>query len=86
MAALSVPRSLTGLKPQAPGHQISPLPLLLAPENPVFVGQAGGLARFLAAGELVRTVGQETDDVLSRLIGDGQSSDVAVRGALVSRN
>ncbi len=49
-----------------------PLPLLLAPENPIFAGQAGGLVRFLPAGELVRTVGQETDDVLRRLIGDGQ--------------
>lgn len=57
-----------------------PLPLLLAPENPVFAGQAGGLVRFLPAGELVRTVGQETDDVLRRLVGDGQSSDMAIRG------
>ena len=46
-----------------------PLPLLLAPESPVFAGQAGGLTRSLSAGELVRTVGQETDDVLSPLIG-----------------
>lgn len=51
-----------------------PLPLLLAPESPVFAGQAGGLARFLSAGELVRTVGQETDDVLGGLIGDGRKS------------
>ena len=61
-----------------------PLPLLLAPEPPVFAGQAGGLARFLPAGALVRTLGQETDDVLSRLAGDGQATDVAVRGALAS--
>ena len=47
-----------------------PLPLLLAPENPIFAGQAGGSTRYLPAGDLVRTVGQETDDVLRRLIGD----------------
>jgi len=56
-----------------------PLPRLLAPEDPVFTGQAGGLARFLPAGQLVHTIGQEADDVLRRLIGDGQSSDEAVR-------
>lgn len=50
-----------------------PLPLVLAPENPVYAGQAGGLARFVPAGELVRTVGQETNDVLGRLVGDGES-------------
>jgi nitronate monooxygenase len=44
-----------------------PVPLLLAPESPIFAGQAGGLARFLPAGELVRAIGQETDDVLRRL-------------------
>ena len=49
-----------------------PLPLLMAPESPVYAGQAGGLARSLPAGELVRTVSQETDDVLCRLIGDGR--------------
>jgi nitronate monooxygenase len=49
-----------------------PLPLLMAPESPVYAGQAGALARSLPAGELVRTVSQETDDVLRRLIGDGR--------------
>jgi hypothetical protein len=39
------------------------------------------LARFLPARELVHTLGRETDDVLSQLVGDGQSSDVAVLGA-----
>jgi nitronate monooxygenase len=58
-----------------------PLPLLLAREDPVFTGQAGGLARFLPARELVHTLGRETDDVLSQLVGDGQLSDVAVLGA-----
>ena len=57
-----------------------PLPLLLAPESPVFAGQAGGLARFLPAGELVSTIGKEIDDVLRRLTGDGQYADVAVGG------
>jgi nitronate monooxygenase len=58
-----------------------PLPRLLAGEDPVFTGQAGGLARFLPAAELVHTIGQETDDVLSQLIGDGQPSHMAVLGA-----
>jgi nitronate monooxygenase len=71
----------SGLRPPDP-----PLPLLLAPEDPVFTGQAGGLARFLPAEELVRTVGQETDGVLRQLIGDGQSSDTAVRGAPSKKN
>lgn len=51
-----------------------PLPLLLAPENPIFAGQAGGLARSRPAGELVRTVAQETDDVFRRFIGDRSAS------------
>jgi nitronate monooxygenase len=57
-----------------------PLPMLLAPENPVFAGQAGGLARFLPAGDLVRSVGQQADDVLRRLTCAGQSSDGALQG------
>jgi nitronate monooxygenase len=49
-----------------------PLPLFLTPESPVFAGQAGGLARFLPAEELVHAIGQETDDVLRRLTSDGR--------------
>jgi len=49
-----------------------PLPLFLAPESPVFAGQAGRLARSMPAAELVRTVAQEADDVLRRLAGESQ--------------
>jgi nitronate monooxygenase len=51
------------------------LPVLPAPENPVL----GGLARFLPAGDLVRSVGQQADDVLRRLTCAGQSSDGALQ-------
>jgi nitronate monooxygenase len=55
----------SGLRP--PGY---PLPLLLAPESPVFAGQGGQLARPMPAAQLVRTVAREADDVLRTLAGD----------------
>jgi len=49
-----------------------PLPMLMAPEKPIFAGQGGDSARSLPAGEFVRTVGEEADDVFRRLAHDGR--------------
>jgi nitronate monooxygenase len=49
-----------------------PLPLLLAPESPVFAGQGGRLARPMPAAHLVRTVAREADDVLRALADERQ--------------
>jgi nitronate monooxygenase len=44
-----------------------PLPRALSPEPPMLAGQAGGLARSIPAGDLVRILVTETDQALSRL-------------------
>jgi nitronate monooxygenase len=44
-----------------------PLPRYLLPEPPMLAGQAGSLARPMAAGDLVATLAAETDEALASL-------------------
>lgn len=44
-----------------------PLPRALSPEAPMLAGQAGGLARSMPAGDLVRALAAETDHAIQRL-------------------